>query len=375
LELGRTFKDVWVLSEGPVAPVTLLPPRPSVLELRRSSNDLPSRVADNLYWLGRHIERAEGLVRLLRSCVVRLTSEPDPENMSQVAGLLRVLSDGAPSPLGADGAAPTLENLRNELLSLLFAEARPGGCWETLRGLYRTASFVRDRLSLDTWRIISRLDLDFMFPAGKDRARLGDVLLLLHEMLGQLSALSGLVMESMTRGPGWRFLDMGRRLERALNTLQLLRTTLAGAPAEPASLLEALLEIADSAMTYRFRYMTSLQLAPALDLLLVDETNPRSVGFQLQALGEHVRHLPTQSLQLAENAETQMVLQLQAVLRLADVEALAALELPGMRGRLASLLGDLTTRLCGFSESVTRTYLTHTAPSRPLGLLAPINAA
>ena len=82
----------------------------------------------------------------------------------------------------------------------------------------------------------------------------------------------------MTRGPGWRFLDMGRRIERAVHALALLRSTLVEPAADEDPVFEALLEIADSSMTYRNRYLTNLQLPPLLDLLLTDETNPRSVG-------------------------------------------------------------------------------------------------
>ena len=294
---GRRHKDVWVLSDQPVAPVSLLHLQPSAVELRRSGNDLPSRVADNLFWLGRHIERAEGLVRQLRSCVARMTAELEPVNPAELAWLMRALGDDIHLPdLRDDGPALILDGLRAEVMSFLFQPSRSGGCHETLRQLYRTASLVRDRLSVDTWRLVSRLDLDVLFPLPKDQPRLGNVLLLLNEMLSLLSALSGLGMESMTRGPGWRFMDMGRRLERALSTLRLLRTTLVGRATALATLLEAILEIADSSMTYRYRYMTSLQLAPVLDLLLIDETNPRSVGFQLRALADHARQLPAKRL-------------------------------------------------------------------------------
>jgi uncharacterized alpha-E superfamily protein len=374
--VSRTHKDVWVLADGPVAPLSLLRPPPTAVELRRSANDLPSRVADNLYWFGRHIERAEGLVRQLRSCVSRMTSEPEPSNLFELAWLMRALGDDIQVPEFA-GAQPAeiLESLRAEVLSFLFHPSRRGGCRETLRSVYRNASFVRDRLSVDTWRIISRLDLDLLFPAAKEQARLGDVLLLLNEMLSLLSALSGLGLESMTRGPGWRFMDMGRRLERASNALRLLRLTLVPRTSELRPLLEALLEIADSSMTYRYRYMTSLQLPPVLDLVLMDETNPRSVGFQFRALAEHVRQLPVKSPATSENAETQLVLQIQGRLRLADVEALAMLDAQGVRSHLDGFLERTLAQLLELSDSVTRTYLTHTVPSRPLGMFLPAGPA
>ena len=188
----------------------------------------------------------------------------------------------------------TVSALKAGLLSFLFPSGKSGQFAETLGSVVCFASVVRDRLSLDIWRIANQLNLDLLFPWPKDRVRPGDVLLVLNHALNLLSALSGLGMESMTRGPGWRFMDMGRRIERAFQTLWLLQRTLVGQetpsqsePPELSPLLEAILEVADSSMTYRYRYLTSLQLAPLLDLLLVDETNPRSVGFQLAALSEH----------------------------------------------------------------------------------------
>ena len=171
----------------------------------------------------------------------------------------------------------------------------------------------------------------------------------------------------MTRGPGWRFMDMGRRLERALHTLTLLRRTLVRTPAEVTPLLEALLEIADSSMTYRYRYLTSLQLAPVLDLLLIDETNPRSVGFQLSVLAEHVRQLPLHPHDRQRNEELRITTATRATLRIADVEGLAELAERGVRPRLDAFLEQLTLQLWQLSSSISHTYFTHTGPSRQLG--------
>ena len=160
-------------------------------------------------------------------------------------------------------------------------------------------------------------------PRPPDALRLGDTLSILHQVFNLLTALSGLMTESMTRGPGWRFVDMGRRLERALNVLRLLRRTVVRGGEVSVSMLESVLEIADSTMTYRYRYMTSLQLAPLLDLLLTDETNPRSVGYQLAALADHVRQLPGKEANPLRNRETRIMIATQAELRLVDVESLA----------------------------------------------------
>lgn len=365
-------KDTWVLSDRPVASVTLLRPQKATVELRRSGNDLPSRVADNLYWFGRHVERAEGMVRHLRSCVVRLTSDLEPSNLSELALLVRSFSDDSPLPkddsLDLQEMAQALEE---EILSILFNSSRPGTLDDTLRSMYRTASIVRDRISADTWRIVNQLDLDLLSPRAKGAVRLSDVLLVLNQVFNLVSALSGLMTESMTRGPGWRFVDMGRRLERALNVLRLLRKSLVSPPDESASLLEGILEIADSGMTYRYRYLTSMQLAPLLDLLLTDETNPRSVGFQLGALADHVRQLPEKIGNPLRNRETRIMIAAQAELRLVDIEKLAEPKEHGARRYLDNFLADITIQLWNLSDSITQTYFTHTGPSRQLGSITP----
>jgi uncharacterized alpha-E superfamily protein len=259
------------------------------------------------------------------------------------------------------------ERLQAEVISFLFDESRSGDFYETLRAAYQIAAVVRDRLSVDTWRMVNQLDIDLLFPRNQDHLRLGDLLLALNQTLNLLVGLSGLGMESMTRGPGWRFLDMGRRLERALHTLRLLRKTLVQTPLELVPLLEAILEIADSSMTYRYRYLTSLQLAPALDLLLTDETNPRSVGFQLSALSDHVRELPNKGVDPLRNPETRLVLAVQTSLRLVDVETLAAVDNQGLRRELQNFLEPTMAQLRQLSDSITHSYLTHTRPSRQLG--------
>jgi uncharacterized circularly permuted ATP-grasp superfamily protein/uncharacterized alpha-E superfamily protein len=368
-------KDVWILSDRPVASITLLRPQSGTVELRRSGNDLPSRVADNLYWLGRHVERAEGMVRHLRSCVVRMISELEPSGVPELTQLVRILSDDSFLPQLAHEGPELLRALEDEILAVIYSPARSGTLDDTIRSMYRTASIVRDRISADTWRIVNQLDLDLLRPRPLEAMRLGDALLPLNQAFNLLSALGGLTTESMTRGPGWRFVDMGRRLERALNVLRLLRKTLVLPVAESSSLLEFILEIADSSMTYRYRYLNSLQLAPLLDLLLTDETNPRSVGFQLAALADHVRQLPGKDSNPLRNRETRITIALQAELRLVEIENLAGRVEQGVRRYLDNFLADITLQLWQLSDSITHTYFTHTGPSRQLGSLSTAHLA
>jgi len=167
-----------------------------------------------------------------------------------------------------------------------------------LRAAVRSAAAVRDRLSADTFRVLGTLGDEALRAESLAQTRsLGTLTAFLDRVVTSLSALSGLAMESMTRGHGWRFLDMGRRLERALQLLSLLRAAFAAGAEREGALLETLLAVADSSITYRRRYLAGLHPAAVVDLLLVDESNPRAVLFQIEALREHLLHLPRDASQ------------------------------------------------------------------------------
>ena len=143
------------------------------------------------------------------------------------------------------------------------------------------------------------------------------------------------------RGQGWRFLELGRQLERATHTMSLLKHTLTTVSGNEGPLLEALLEIAESSMTYRRRYLGRVQASPVLDLLLADETNPRSLAFQLVALAEHVAHLPHDDSQPNSRTEQQVAMAALTDLRLVNIDDLAKATDEGVRQNL----DDLLTRL------------------------------
>lgn len=367
---GKASKDVWILGDAPVKPVTLLEQPRKAVELRRSTADLPSRVADDLFWMGRHAERAEAMVRHLRSCAARLTSDFDPAGLAEVAVLVGAISDAGfdASAFATGSDAEAHAALSREILPWLFDAQRAGALAHTLSALFRTGARVRDRLSVDGWRILNELNLSVLFPWQPHTKHLGDFVLLLNQALNLLNALAGLNTESMTRGPGWRFLDMGRRIERALVTLALVRRTLVDSRAARVPVLEAVLEICDSAMTYRYRYLTTLQLAPVLDLVLVDATNPRAVGYQLDALSAHVAHLPTALEGPQRNPERTVMLAAQSTLRFTDVEALCETDRQGQCFRLDDLLTKLEGQLRELSDDIRSRYLTHTVQARQLGM-------
>jgi len=358
MQSGGGSKDTWVLSDGPVSPVTLLAPTGNPVILEQARADLPSRVADNLYWLGRYAERSEGLVRLLRSVVARLTDESGAADTPELSALLQTLV--AMDLLAARfGERVALEELEQEILAIIFKQRRRGSLRQTLSQVRRFASIVRDRLSVDTWRILNHLHHSVRTPNGP--AQLDAALVLLNRTIMDLAAFSGMEMENMTRGHGWRFLDMGRRVERSVQLVSLVRAALCG-PVATDAVLDPLLEIADSSMTYRRRYYAQAQLAPVLDLLLADKSNPRALAFQLNAVSIHIDHLPDPPHTPVPTREQTVIAQLTATLREADLEALCEACTAGSTAPLDDLLRGFMTGLQTLSDTIAHSYFSHAGP-------------
>lgn len=369
MQRGGGSKDTWVLSDRPVAEFSLLQSAASPVELTRVGGDLPSRVADNLYWLGRYIERCEAIVRLSRGVLLRIADQPTSGTTPELPPLVRALSK---RPLDASLFVTEPENLagraEHELLQTLFSPASVDGLWQTLTSLQNTASMVRDRISLDTWRIIKSMDPETLRPFSPSAPhQLTSVLELLNKLILSLAAFGGMAMDSMSRGQAWRFVDMGRRIERAVQIAWLLRACAIEGPNVVSSVLEAELDVADSSMTYRRRYLTRLQLAPVVDLLLADEGNPRSVAFQLSAILEHFENLPHDVMHPRRNLPDLRAREAISMIRLADVQALCTEMADSGRLKLDLFLEELGTILPELSDLISRMYFSHSEVSLHLG--------
>jgi uncharacterized circularly permuted ATP-grasp superfamily protein/uncharacterized alpha-E superfamily protein len=351
-------KDIWVLSDQPVAHFSLMDGLQKPAEFRRS-NDLPSRVADHLLWLGRYLERAEGRVRLLRSVLRRLAGEDrlsDIPELPFLLNLLRKQNSIAEAPEGESGL-PRYRALTAQLKAALYQRDRTDSVAAVLHRVQVAARHVRDWFSLDAWRAINRLE-DFKDSPADDSLEL------LDDTLFALNAFSGLAMESMTRGLGWRFLDMGRRIERAINLANLVRIGLFQAGTESRNALEALLEVAASIMTYRARYRTTFQLAPVLDLLLIDESNPKSLAFQCSRLAAHVEHLPRQGQRRFASQEERMALEMLTGVRLLDLTPLENRQGDNDFRSLMRFLDFMDRRLKDFAQVISTHYLSR-IPATP----------
>ena len=365
---GEGSKDAWVLSDGPVSPVSLLHPAGQILELRRSGAELPSRVADNLFWLGRHAERAEGTTRLLRTTIARMTGEAVAGNSPEVSVLLRGLAElGLIEPgYAVDDLRPHLPAIEQVLPLAAYNDAESSSLKSTLTSMNRTASLVRERLSTDSWRLINRIYHEFVGRRESAMIDLNRLLEQLNRLIIDLLAFSGLVAESMTRTLGWRFLDLGRRLERSLHTIMLIRNLLLPLEDREGPVLDAVLEVADCSITYRVRYLNNLQLSAVLDLLITDETNPRSLASQLVLLSDHVDHLPRDPNLPLISEEQRIALSALTSIRMLSADKLAQMSVAEHRSRLDHALGRIAMQLPKLSDVISSKYLIHAGLTRQL---------
>ena len=203
------------------------------------------------------------------SCAASCRASPTrtrPTTRARSSALLHLLVGLRllPEELGQD---TWLRKLEEDTSDLIARQGPHTGLRNALNEVRRLASAVRDRLSIDTWRILNQLHQDMRVRQG--RIQFDEVLVYLNRIITDLAAFSGMEMENMTRGHGWRFLNLGRRLERSQNLIGVLRGAVGIAQEQPSAagsggIVEPMLEIADSSMTYRRRYYAQPRLAPAL---------------------------------------------------------------------------------------------------------------
>ena len=358
MQSGGISKDTWVLADGPVEQLTLLLPPSVSARPERHASEVPSRVADHFFWLGRYAERLETTVRVLRAVLQRLAGEGNEDQARELSALVPWMVAFGKLP-DRFGSKLVIRELHAELFALIENPKREGSVRELLNRLRYNASALRDRLSDDTWRLFNQLENDTQAPREK-RWRVADALELLNILVLDLSAFSGMEMENMVRGHGWRFLDLGRRVERSLQTLALLKAAVHPPPLNE-SVLGPLLEICDSSMTYRRRYHARPQLAPVLDLILADDTNPRSLAWQLQQLSRHASRLPRDGREGGVHSEKTQVDVLLSHLASTDISALAKSESLAP-GNVVRLCDELTVSLDHLSDTIGEHYFSHALP-------------
>jgi uncharacterized circularly permuted ATP-grasp superfamily protein/uncharacterized alpha-E superfamily protein len=312
---GARSADVWVVSDKAVSTSTLLPAADTV-RIKRIAGVVPSRAADNLFWLGRYLERAEATLRLIRALGTPMrdpakgTSSGPATALPSVERIQRLLVTW-----GATSQA-TRANPAKVVAEALQNPEKFGSALSLLKSAQRTATSLRERLSPDAWQVITEMTERLALQVDDDDGVVSAAELTLQE----LASFAGLAQENMNRAAGWRFLEMGRRIERAINTARFARQF--GYDEAGDEDLDVLLTLVDCQITYRSRYLVGPALAPVRDLAVLDPYNPRSVAFQVAALNEHIASLPSLKEHGLIERPQRLAVALQAMLTTSEASAL-----------------------------------------------------
>ena len=256
----------------------------------------------------------------------------------------------------------------NELRSVMIDEKRIGSVSNLLSQLNAAAYMVRDRWSIDNWRVLDGMKNHWRHVQSNPHSPIVSAEYELDELITSLAAFTGLNMESMTREPGWLMLDSGRRIERGLWLIRMMKALLVPEYDELLEhmILESFLSTHESLITHRPRYRSYLQMQTALDVLLIDETNPRSLAYQLERLQRNLARLPRPRLDKKLSAEEKFVLEATTQLKLVDAPSLARATPTEGYAKLAALITFIEERLMSISETLNHFYFSHAQGARQL---------
>jgi uncharacterized circularly permuted ATP-grasp superfamily protein/uncharacterized alpha-E superfamily protein len=379
MQRGGGSKDSWVLAAPgeaealrPAAGGSNVAPWPQQNFRRPFGGELPSRVADGLFWVGRYAERADGVVRLLRILLVGVTDAVQPWRFRDAEPILNFAAwlELAPVIEHPNSFQP-ITMVQTALLDPEYS----AGVIANVGRLVNAARRVRDRLPADCWRIFMALDRHVQQPVG--RAPPVRLLLRLEELITLGAALAGAINESMTRDAGWRFVEMGRRLERALHMVMMIRSLGSspvlggGQPVEERRLIASILALTDprggTAASSPDQPDSGLDLATLLRAVLLNEADPRSLVFQLAAIADHLAALPRPSESLTSNRGlVDSAIHLTNTARNAVAECIIAGAPPRGRGAsadsgnpLRAAFTRLDVLIPQISELLTQAYFTH----------------
>jgi uncharacterized circularly permuted ATP-grasp superfamily protein/uncharacterized alpha-E superfamily protein len=370
--VGAIAKDTWVLASEPETLTGFWVgsgPRPVPVVA------LSSRAAENLFWMGRYAERAEWTLRLLRIASGRRTEfehAPPGPGREALEALLRGVTKATATYPGFTGgeADGRLVSPGDELFGLMVDHQRPGSVAHSVERLISAIDAVRDQLSIDTWLVVGALqrELEAVREPSSDRDEALNAGL--SRMMQGLLALAGLASESMVRDQAWLFMDLGKRIERGLQLATMLAAMLSDShdDATESLILESALTAGESIITYRRRYRSRAQVATALDLLLADPGNPRSLRYQLDRMADDLAVLNP----AGDSSTPVLVLEAASMLAAADTTLLAAVDGSGMRLGLAAFVASVTDVLRRAAVAVGGDNFARLAPQRSISTPAEV---
>jgi uncharacterized circularly permuted ATP-grasp superfamily protein/uncharacterized alpha-E superfamily protein len=293
MQRGGSSLDTWVLTDGPVDGFSMLPMRLSVDDIAARRPPVPSRTAENLFWLGRYTERTEQMVRLARAVLMLIDTDEDaPESLREALSDLAVHTGLAP------WGAPTLNqapHLFERALIGALADPAAASIGFNLGALERAAQALRERLSTEQWGVVRDMGSHWRLLRAESPDKLpppAQVLPALDRLGVMLAAVTGAQGDRMTRDHGWRFMTVGRLLERLIGMASQLGHFVDSGALGHAAGMEMVLELFDSAITFRARYQRHEDLLALTDLLVLDSANPRSLAGVLRRLRTELRKLP-----------------------------------------------------------------------------------
>lgn len=371
--LQGVCKDTWVLASEAERHLILWPTNVAQ-SFVVAWESLPSRAAESLYWVGRYAERGEFLTRLARTSLRKYNESRDYGDPADSGSLtillraLRALSTGS----GETGRGTLIgtEFIENTLLETVKDATLAGSLASTFKALEKSAVSVRDRWSTDTWRVIDDISECMEEQRRYVRAGLPALEDTLDRLVSALVGFTGLTVESTTHEHGWHFLIIGRRVERALNLIRLLRATILQEAEEGIEhqLLEALLIANESVMTHRRRYRAALDVTSAVQVLVLDQTNPRSLAYQILELESHLHALPREGGERHLSDDQRALLEASTMVRLGDADALTDTDpsRPHRRGGLDQFLDELEVHLGEAVDALNQAYFTHVQPTQQL---------
>lgn len=368
-QAGSLSKDTWVIASEPERKINIDEQNDQPNNPHADLISLPSRVVENLFWMGRYVERAEATLRILRTVFVLFNSE---EKVSDTCRriLLKAVTEVSSTQPGFIGANDALIRAPDEELLLIVKDGqRLGSVRSNLNAMLFCADQSKELLSSDTLRVTNDIrdalnDLDKSlegdYVSAPEEA--------LDPLVTALMALSGLANESMVRGVGWRFMQMGRRIERGVQTAAIINELLV--PEVSASdqnvLIEAMLLSMETLISYRRRYRARMGIQTSLDLVLMDTSNPRSLLFQLNAIDKHIGRLPKSPEMRHElSGEQRATLAAQTLIKLSLLTELSNRD-EGQRKKLNEILEKINALLGEISNHITDKYFDHRETSRQL---------
>jgi len=357
---GGISKDTWVEASyrSEAAMVHQAP------DMKRKAV-LPSRAAENLFWVGRYTQRVVRTSRFIRIVLRTLTqkgvsSGNDSESLKALLRTVTHLTDTYPGFV--EEAEEELKNPLTEIHQLICNEEKPGSILFTLSNLLRAMYAARDRWTVDSWRIIDEIENVKRRIATLEPSGIRHALTLLDQLTGGLLSFSEMTRQSMYRSDGRTMYRMGQLIEEILMELAQFKSILTEEYEESTEfqLLEALLLSNQNLSSYRSVYRTSLDVAPAIDLLFLNSQNPTSVLSQMEGLLKYSRLLAQKEGGSNDNEISRLVFESYSHVRLMNIEKLIKTEGDTkQRKALDEFCDTLQNQMYALSAKLTANYFSH----------------